>query len=252
LDFVEDEERAVLFTETLDGGEVVVRRRDDAGFALEGFKDDGSDLMLAECGFERGGVTEGDLVGLRKHGTEAFFPEGVSHEGERAAGEAVKGSLGVDDSVAFGEDAGEFDGSFHAFAAGAAKESFGEMSAGERGEALCERSGAAGGVALQHGGPGGLQLANELADDVWMVVAGVVDAVAREEVEDDASVFGMQFGTVTGAVFDVHPEKAEESNPFRIDEVTVGVVGGSSWVGETFRLQKFQGQEKVTSAGKTT
>jgi hypothetical protein len=62
----------------------------------------------------------------------------------------------------------------------------------------------------------------------------------------------MQFGTVTGAVFDVHPEKAEESNPFRIDEVTVGVVGGSSWVRETFRLQKFQGQEKVTSAGKTT
>ena len=55
-------------------------------------------------------------------------------------------------------------------------------------------------------------------DDVGMVVAGVVDAVAGEEVEDDASVFGVELGAEAAAVLDVHAEEAEEAGPLGIDE----------------------------------
>jgi hypothetical protein len=56
-----------------------------------------------------------------------------------------------------------------------------------------------------------------------MIVAGVVDAVAGEEVEDDASVFGVEFGSDAAAVPDVHAEETEETYPLGIDETTVGV-----------------------------
>ena len=65
----------------------------------------------------------------------------------------MEGSLGVDDAVASGEDAGELDDGFDAFAAGAAEEGLGEVRAGEGGEALGERAGGVGDVALQHAGP---------------------------------------------------------------------------------------------------
>ena len=61
LDFVEDEEGAVFFAEALDGGEVAGGGGDDAGFALEGFEDDG-----------------GDFVGWRVASRAAMSPKGIS------------------------------------------------------------------------------------------------------------------------------------------------------------------------------
>lgn len=81
LDFIENEEGAVLFAEALDSGEVAWGRGDDAGFALERFEDYGSDFMLLQGGFEDGNIGEGDFISFGEHGAEAFFPEGVSHEG---------------------------------------------------------------------------------------------------------------------------------------------------------------------------
>ena len=182
--------------------------------------------VVRSVGFEGCDVAEGDFVGFGKHGAEAFFPEGVAHEREGAAGEAVEGSFGVDDAVAAGEDAGELDDGLDAFAAGAAEEGFGEVCAGESGEALGEGSGGVGDVALEHRGAGGLELVDEGFDDVGMVVAGVVDAVAGEEVEDDASVFGVELGADAAAVFDVHAEEVEEAGPLGIDEAAVCGVGG--------------------------
>jgi hypothetical protein len=80
-----------------------------------------------------------------------------------------------------------------------------------------------------------------------MVVACVVDTVAGEEVEDDSPVFGMEFGTATAAVLDVHTEKIEESNPLGIDEVAVGVVMGCGYLRKTFRFEKSRGQAKDLS-----
>jgi len=234
LNFVEDEEGAVLFAEALDRGEVAGGCGDDAGFALEGLEEDGGDFVLLERGFEGWDVAEGDFVGFGEHGAEAFFPESVSHEGEGAAGEAVKCAFGVDDAVASGEDAGELDDGLDALAAGAAEECFGEVRAGEGGETFGEGAGGVGDVALQHHGAGGLELLDEGFDDVGMVVAGVVDAVAGEEVEDDAFVFGVEFGAEAAAVSNVHAEEAEEACPLGIDEVAVcgaGEGGGRGLVG---------------------
>jgi hypothetical protein len=166
------------------------------------------------------------FVGLGKHGAEAFLPEGVSHQRERTAGEAVKCSLGVDDAVAASEGAGELDGGLDAFAPGTAEEGLGEMRAGERGEALGEGSGAVGDVTLQHCRPGGLQFLDESVDDVGMIVAGVVDAVAGEEVEDDAAVVGVQLGADTATIAEVHAEEAKEADPLGIDEVAIRFVEG--------------------------
>jgi hypothetical protein len=58
-----------------------------------------------------------------------------------------------------------------------------------------------------------------------MIVAGVVDAVAGEKVEDDASVFGVQFGAEAATVLDVHAEEAEEARPLGVDEVAVSGIG---------------------------
>ncbi len=99
------------------------------------------------------------------------------------------------------------------------------MGAGEGGESFGEGAGGGGDVALEHDGAGGLELVDEGFDDVGMVVAGVVDAVAGEEVEDDASVFGVELGAEAAAVLDVHAEEAEEAGPFGIDEVAVGGAG---------------------------
>jgi hypothetical protein len=56
-------------------------------------------------------------------------------------------------------------------------------------------------------------------------VSGVVDAVAREKIEDDAAVCGVEFGAEAAAVFDVHAEEAEEAGPLGIYEVAVGGAG---------------------------
>ncbi len=225
LHLVEYEERAVFFAERLDGCQVVGRRRNDAGLALERLEDDGGDLVLAEGGIERGEIAEGNLVGLWEQRTESFLPEVVAHQGERSAGKAVEGAFGVDDAVAAGEDAGELDDGFDALAAGAAEEGLGEVRTGERGEALRKSAGGVGDVALQHGGAGGLQLANERIDDIGVIVPGVVDAVAGEKVEDDATVVGVELGAGAAAIVNIHTQKTEQTNPLRIDEVSIGGVG---------------------------
>ena len=226
LDFVEHEEGAMFLAEAFDGGEVTGGGWDDAGFALEWLEDDGGRLVLAKGGFEGGDVTEGDFVGLGKHGAEALFPESVAHEREGAAGEAVEGSLGVDDAVTSGEDAGKLDDGFDAFAAGAAEEGLSEVRPGESGEALGERASGVSDVTLQHRGAGGFELVDESFDDVGMVMAGVVDTVAGEEVEDDASVFGVELGADTATVLDVHAEEVQEAGPLGIDEAAVCGVWG--------------------------
>lgn len=115
------------------------------------------------------------------------------------------------------------------------------MRAGEGGEALGEGAGGVGDVALQHDGAGGLEFADEGFDDVWVVVASVVDAVAGEEVEDGAAVFGVELGAEAAAVLDVHAEEFEEARPLGIDELAVCGVGELGRCEIGFGLEKFCG-----------
>jgi hypothetical protein len=56
-----------------------------------------------------------------------------------------------------------------------------------------------------------------------MVVPGVLDAVPGEEVEEDAAVFGVEFGTDATLVAHVHAEEVEQAHPLRVHIVGVRV-----------------------------
>jgi hypothetical protein len=49
-----------------------------------------------------------------------------------------------------------------------------------------------------------------------MIVAGVVDAVTREEIEEAPPIFGLQLGAVATPVANVHLQRVEQTHPLRI------------------------------------
>ena len=67
-------------------------------------------------------IAERDGVRVGKQRAEAVAPEGVAHQGQGAAGQAVERALGVEQPGAVGVRAGELDGSLDAFAARTAEE----------------------------------------------------------------------------------------------------------------------------------
>ena len=46
-----------------------------------------------------------------------------------------------------------------------------------------------------------------------VIMAGVVDAIAREEVEDDAAVRGKKLLSFAAVIGDIHIENVEQLNP---------------------------------------
>ena len=80
LDFVADEECAVVVAEGLCGWVVVVGGVVDA-FALDEFEDEGGDVAFFEFGFEGLEVAEGDVGDVGEEGAEAFVEEGVGGDG---------------------------------------------------------------------------------------------------------------------------------------------------------------------------
>ncbi len=127
------------------------------------------------------------------------------------------------EAVAAGAGAGKLDGGFDAFAARAAEEHFGEASAGEAREAIGQLAGELGDVALQHGGAAAVEFILERFDDSGVVVAGVVDAIAGEEVEDAAAVGGKELGGGAAFRLHVHLQDLEQADPLRVH--AIGVFG---------------------------
>jgi len=121
--------------------------------------------------------------------------------------------------------AGEFDCGLNAFAAGAGEENFGEIAAREVAEARGQFAGEFGNVALQHDGAGAVEFVFESLNDGGMVVAGIVNAEAREEVDDAAAIGSGELSSGAAAVGDVHLEQVEELGPLRVYEIGIAVGG---------------------------
>ena len=122
LHLVEHEQAAVSLAERLCFGEILGRRNPDACLSLNRLDDEGRDLPGGESLLERPEIAERDGVRVGKQGAEAVAPEGVAHQGQGAAGQAVERAVGVEQPGAVGVRAGELDGCLDAFAAGTAEE----------------------------------------------------------------------------------------------------------------------------------
>src|SRR5579859_6993102 len=82
-------------------------------------------------------------------------------------------------------------------------------------------------MALQHRRAGFVELTMESLDDRRMVVAGVVDAIAAEEIQNPASVCGMQHLAAALGVGAVQVEQVQQIYPLRVDVLFVtGRPGG--------------------------
>ena len=66
----------------------------------------------------------------------------------------------------------------------------------------------------------------EGCDDGGMVVAGVVDAVAGEEVQDDVALHGVELGARAEPVFGLHLEQIEKTDPLRVDVIDISLNRG--------------------------
>src|SRR6202158_1557706 len=87
-------------------------------------------------------------------------------------------------------------------------------------------------MALQHRRTTPIHFNFQRLNDVGMVVSGVMNTVADQEVEDATAVFREQLTTETALVFDVHAQQVEQRDPLRVHVFFV-VRGG---VGEIVRV----------------
>ena len=135
-------------------------------------------------------------------------------------------ALGVKQSVAARVGARELDGRLHAFAAGVGEIDALEFAAGELHQPLRELGGELRHVALQHGGTGAVQFFLERGDDGGVVVSGIVNAIAGEEIENAAAVRGKQFGGSAALVLHIHLKNVEQLDPLRVDVIGIEAVEG--------------------------
>src|SRR5882724_1674540 len=151
LDFVGDEEDAVLAADFLQDREIIARRDDEATFTKNGFGDYGSYGFGSYCslkgvfqivgeGFGGGGffravrIGERDAVDVAGERLEAGFVgmgfAGESHSQESAAMESV---FEANYGGTFGVDAGDLDGVFDGFGAAIEERGFfGEFAGSKR------------------------------------------------------------------------------------------------------------------------
>ncbi len=90
------------------------------------------------------------------------------------------------------------------FAAGAAEDCAAQAPAGSLGQALCQIACQFGNVALQHRRPAQIEFILQCGYDLRMVVADVMNAIARKEIENAAAVRREQFHAGAPVVSHVH------------------------------------------------
>src|SRR5579862_9233954 len=100
----------------------------------------------------------------------------------------MKSSACINDARAAGMSAGELDGGFHSFAAGAAEKSLRQAAARPGAQFRGQLPGQIANLALEHGWTMPVQFFVERGQDFRMVVSGVVDAIARKKIDDPAPI----------------------------------------------------------------
>jgi hypothetical protein len=139
---------------------------------------------------------------------------------------AMECPLGVKQTASAREGAGKLDGGFNALAAGAGKEDLGKRATRPGAELGSQLAGEVADMALQHHRPAAVQFVLERGDDARMIVTGVVNAVAREEIEDAGAVGGKELRAHAAVVLGIHLQKIEQPDPMRIDVIEVGEAAG--------------------------
>jgi len=177
--------------------------------------------LVARLLFKRRDTPERDRRGVRQLGAEALPPESIAHQRKRPAGTAVERAFGIEQAGAAGGGASELDGGLDAFAARAAKERSGQAPAGAPAQTLGQFTGQLRHMALQHGGAVAIQFLLQRRDDGGMVVSGVVDAIARQKIEDAAAIGRKQFRPEATLVGHVHLQQVQQADPLRIDVLRV-------------------------------
>ena len=133
LDFVEDEERAVLVARLAGGLEVAVGRDDNAAFTLNGFEDDAGGLVVdgIDQGVDVAVVDELDSGHEREKLLAVLLP---ASGGEGSEGFSVVATIGGDDFCSSGCAFGKLEGGFDGFGPGVAEEGELEVAGGDCGD----------------------------------------------------------------------------------------------------------------------
>ncbi len=87
-------------------------------------------------------------------------------------------------------------------------------------------------MALQHGRTVTIQLPMKRRYNCRVVVAGIVDAVPGEKIEEAPAVFRMQLNSLAATVADVHLEGVKKPHPLRIYMLLIFEGGSPSWLRE--------------------
>ena len=170
---------------------------------------------------------KGTDFGVRQHGTEMLAPERIAHQRESAARQTMERALGIEQAVASGVRAREFDGGFHTFAAGTAEEHLFHSPARAPAQLVRQFAGQFGNMALQHGRTAPVQFILDRLHHRGMIVAQIVNAIAGKKIEDPAAVFGEKLGSFAARVARVHLENIQQTHPLGIHAIPVKLVATS-------------------------
>ncbi len=221
LYFVEDEQSSVALAEALRFRQVLGRGNVHTSLGLDRFHDERSKLPRSQFCGELLDIVEGNRLCILQQRPEAVAPERVVHKRQRPAGQAVECAFGIEQAISAGARARKLDGSFHAFAARAAEEYLFQVAASQTAELRCEFAGELRNMALQHRGPGAVQFIFQRGQDRRMIVPGIVNAVAGEEVENACSFRGDEFDARAALVTYIHLENVQQFYPLWIDVLTI-------------------------------
>ena len=223
LDFIEDEDGAVGFAESLGGAEEFFGDH-FAGFSLDGFDDEAGDILAGEGLLEGGNVVEGDLDGAGGEFAEAFLEEVGAVDGEGAAGEAVEGVVAIDDFLATGEGAGELECAFDGFGAGVGEEDARQFAAGVSGEFFGDEPGEEGAIHADEVGKILVHYLVEDGADPGVIATEGEDAPAGEEVEVFVAFLIPQVAPFAAGVAFVKADGSEHFDEGGINVLVVEVV----------------------------
>ena len=145
-------------------------------------------------------------------------------------------AFGIHQPGAAGMSSGKLDGCLYAFTARAAEECLFHFPTSQPAKPVREPPGEFGNVALQHRRPAPVEFALQSLDNARMVMAGVVDAIAGQKVQNAAPIRGEQRRTGAAVVRRVHAQNVEEANPLRIYVQAIKLVNGRRGEGFTHRV----------------
>jgi len=116
----------------------------------------------------------------------------------------VKAARGVQDTGPSGAGAREFDRAVHTFAAGAGEKCSRQPTARALAQPAGEFPGLLRSMALKHRRPARVKLLLKRGDNFGMIVAGVVNAIATDEVNEAAAIGRTQLGAFTARILNIH------------------------------------------------